>query len=168
MQRLIHRRLQTLENKTEMTEAKRYRVVLQPSGLQFEQVPHLSLLQSGLPPASACPTPAAMAAAGPVCANCPQAKSPTRSNGPADPEEKAEGWLLPCVAEARSDLVLMCRMRFRCAATDLSTADFCERRQLALFTLACGQKASAVPFALAARSACGDLPALNLALSAGL
>jgi ferredoxin len=31
-----------------MTEAKRYRVVLQPSGLQFEQVPHLSLLQSGL------------------------------------------------------------------------------------------------------------------------
>jgi hypothetical protein len=26
-------------------------------------------------------------------------------------EEKAEGWMLPCVAEARSDLVLMCRMR---------------------------------------------------------
>ncbi|EOA04715.1 MULTISPECIES: 2Fe-2S iron-sulfur cluster-binding protein [Herbaspirillum] len=90
-----------------MTEAKRYRVVLQPSGLQFEQVPHLSLLQSGLAAGIRMPNSCRNGSCRTCMCKLSTGEIAYQIEWPGlTREEKDEGWLLPCVAEARSDLVL--------------------------------------------------------------
>jgi ferredoxin len=90
-----------------MSATPPYSILIQPSGLRFEQRPGLSLLQSALAqqvrlPNSCrngtCRTCMCMLAAGEVAY---QIEWPGLTR-----EEKAEGWILPCVAEARSDLVI--------------------------------------------------------------
>lgn len=90
-----------------MSAAKPFSIQVQPSGLRFEQRPGLSLLQSGLAqmvrlPNSCrngtCRTCMCMLSSGEVAY---QIEWPGLTR-----EEKAEGWILPCVAEARSDLVI--------------------------------------------------------------
>ena len=82
-------------------------IALQPSGLQFEQVPGVSILQSGLAQSIRLPNSCRNG----TCRTCMcklftgeihyQIEWPGLTR-----EEKAEGWILPCVAEARTDLVL--------------------------------------------------------------
>ena len=90
-----------------MSQPSKPLIQLQPSGLQFEQVPGLSILQSGLAKSIRLPNSCRNG----TCRTCMcklftgeihyQIEWPGLTR-----EEKAEGWILPCVAEARSDLVL--------------------------------------------------------------
>ncbi|MFJ3057057.1 2Fe-2S iron-sulfur cluster-binding protein [Herbaspirillum sp. NPDC087042] len=90
-----------------MSQPTRPLVQLQPSGLQFEQVPGLSILQSGLLNSIRLPNSCRNG----TCRTCMcklftgeidyQIEWPGLTR-----EEKAEGWILPCVAQARTDLVL--------------------------------------------------------------
>ncbi len=90
-----------------MSQPDKPLIVLQPSGLQFEQVPGLSILQSGLTNTIRLPHSCRNG----TCRTCMcqlftgeivyQIEWPGLTR-----EEKAEGWILPCVAEARTDLVL--------------------------------------------------------------
>lgn len=90
-----------------MSTSKRLLVQINPSGLQFEQVPGVSILQSGLQSGIRLPNSCRNG----TCRTCMcklftgeiryQIEWPGLTR-----EEKAEGWVLPCVAEASSDLVL--------------------------------------------------------------
>lgn len=90
-----------------MSPPKPLLVQIQPSGLQFEQVPGQSLLQSGLRAGIRLPNSCRNG----TCRTCMcklftgeiayQIEWPGLTR-----EEKAEGWILPCVAEASTDLVL--------------------------------------------------------------
>ncbi|MCI1006853.1 MULTISPECIES: 2Fe-2S iron-sulfur cluster-binding protein [unclassified Herbaspirillum] len=90
-----------------MDNPKPFRVAISPSGLQFEQVPGLSILQSGLRAGIRLPNSCRNG----TCRTCMcklstgdiayQIEWPGLTR-----EEKAEGWILPCVAQASSDLVL--------------------------------------------------------------
>lgn len=98
--------LQTPQNYG-MDSKKPFLIAIQPSGLQFEQVAGLSVLQSGLHAGIRLPNSCRNG----TCRTCMcklftgeiayQTEWPGLTR-----EEKAEGWILPCVAEAQSDLVL--------------------------------------------------------------
>lgn len=98
--------LQTPQNDG-MDSKKPFLIAIQPSGLQFEQVAGLSVLQSGLRAGIRLPNSCRNG----TCRTCMcklftgeiayQIEWPGLTR-----EEKAEGWILPCVAEAQSDLVL--------------------------------------------------------------
>jgi len=84
-----------------------HRIDIQPAGLHFEQRPSQSLLQSALAQSiclpnscrnGSCRTCMCMLVSGTVSY---QIEWPGLTR-----EEKKEGWILPCVAEAQSDLVL--------------------------------------------------------------
>lgn len=106
MQRLIHRQPPNPQNYG-MDSKKPFLIAVQPSGLQFEQVAGLSVLQSGLRAGIRLPNSCRNG----TCRTC-MCKLFTGEIAyqiewlGLTREEKAEGWILPCVAEARSDLVL--------------------------------------------------------------
>ena len=84
-----------------------WKVLIQPSGFEFETKPDLSLLmsaqQAGIRLPSSCRNG--------TCRTClcmlKQGNIRYQIEWPGlTKEEKAEGWLLPCVAVAESDLVL--------------------------------------------------------------
>ncbi|ALU91891.1 membrane protein [Herbaspirillum rubrisubalbicans] len=90
-----------------MSTGKTYIVDLQPSGLQFEQVPGRSLLQSGLLAGIRMPNSCRNGTCRTCMCKLSTGEIAYQIEWPGlTREEKAEGWLLPCVAEARSDLVL--------------------------------------------------------------
>ncbi len=106
MQRLIHRSVQTRRG-DEMTNEKRFLVTLQPSDLQFEQVSALSLLQSALLAGIRMPNSCRNGTCRTCLCKLSTGEIAYQIEWPGlTREEKAEGWLLPCVAEARSDLQL--------------------------------------------------------------
>ncbi|MBP0598979.1 2Fe-2S iron-sulfur cluster binding domain-containing protein [Herbaspirillum sp. LeCh32-8] len=90
-----------------MSATPPFTILVQPSGLRFEQRPGLSLLQSALAQMVRLPNSCRNG----TCRTC----MCKLSAGTVDyqiewpgltREEKEEGWILPCVAEARSDLVI--------------------------------------------------------------
>ncbi|MFJ3047270.1 2Fe-2S iron-sulfur cluster-binding protein [Herbaspirillum chlorophenolicum] len=90
-----------------MPPAQPHSIDIQPVGLRFEQRPGLSLLQSALTQFIQLPNSCRNG----TCRTCMcKLKSGTVSYQIEWPgltkEEKEEGWILPCVAEAQSDLVL--------------------------------------------------------------
>jgi ferredoxin len=98
--------LQTPENHG-MDPKKTFLIEIQPAGLQFEQVAGMSLLQSGLRAGVRLPNSCRNG----TCRTCMCKLSTGEIEYQIEwpglaREEKAEGWILPCVAEARSDLVL--------------------------------------------------------------
>ena len=91
-----------------MSSSSRFLVRIQPSGLQFEQVPGRSVLQSALSAGIRLPNSCRNG----TCRTCMCKLSTGRIDYPIEwpgltREEKAEGWVLPCVAEAASDLELL-------------------------------------------------------------
>ncbi|TWC63235.1 2Fe-2S iron-sulfur cluster-binding protein [Herbaspirillum sp. SJZ099] len=90
-----------------MPPATPYCIDIQPAGLRFEQRPGLSLLQSALAQFIRIPSSCRNG----TCRTCMcQLKSGEISYQIEWPglskEEKKEGWILPCVAQAQTDLVL--------------------------------------------------------------
>jgi ferredoxin len=90
-----------------MSSERPHLIYLQPSGMQFEQKKGLSLLQSALAQSVRLPNSCRNG----TCRTCMckivggqisyQIEWPGLTR-----EEKEEGWILPCVAQAESDLVL--------------------------------------------------------------
>ncbi|WP_433692829.1 2Fe-2S iron-sulfur cluster-binding protein [Herbaspirillum seropedicae] len=91
-----------------MSSSSRFLVRIQPSALQFEQVPGRSVLQSALSAGIRLPNSCRNG----TCRTCMCKLSTGRIDYQIEwpgltREEKAEGWILPCVAEAASDLELL-------------------------------------------------------------
>jgi ferredoxin len=97
----------------------RHDVRFEPDGARFAASPDQPLLlaaeQAGLPVPSACRTG--------TCRTCMcrvlsgQVRYRVQWPGLL-PDEKAEGWILPCIAYAQSDLVLTAPRNFRAPAPD--------------------------------------------------
>ncbi|SRR5450830_564738 len=84
-----------------------WKVFIQPSGLAFESTSQLSLLNAALQARIRLPSSCRNG----TCRTClcllKQGKIQYQIEWPGlTKEEKAEGWILPCVAIAESDLVL--------------------------------------------------------------
>lgn len=84
-----------------------HRITLRPSGLGFDAAPGLSVLQAALAAGVALPASCRNG----TCRTCMCRLASGRVRYRIDwpgllAEEKAEGWILPCVAEAESDLVI--------------------------------------------------------------
>lgn len=93
-----------------MSETACFQVTLQPGGERFaaarDQTVLLSALAAGLRLPHACRNGSCRA----CMARCLSGEFSYRIDWPGLlAEEKAEGWMLPCVAEPRSDLVLQIR-----------------------------------------------------------
>ncbi|KTT22159.1 2Fe-2S iron-sulfur cluster-binding protein [Pseudacidovorax intermedius] len=84
-----------------------YTVVLQPSGLRFAATPGRSLLRAGEDAGVVMPSSCRNGTCRTCLCRVVQGEVAHTIEWPGvSREEKAEGWILPCVAEARSDAVL--------------------------------------------------------------
>ena len=84
-----------------------YRVYVQPSGLRFEQREDLSLLESALAQSVRLPHSCRNGACRACICRLRSGQVTYLIEWPGlTREEKKEGWILPCVAQARSDLVI--------------------------------------------------------------
>ena len=80
---------------------------LEPLGRELPVADGQTCSKPRSPPASACAVRAATAPAASASRTWSRAASSTASTGPAcHPTEKAQGWVLPCVAMAQSDVLL--------------------------------------------------------------
>ncbi|WP_034303314.1 2Fe-2S iron-sulfur cluster-binding protein [Herbaspirillum sp. RV1423] len=84
-----------------------YKVSLQPSGLQFETDPAMSLLNSALLAQIRLPSSCRNGTCRTCLCKLKSGEISYQIDWPGlTREEKAEGYLLPCVAVAQSDLVI--------------------------------------------------------------
>jgi ferredoxin len=90
-----------------MSSPPPFSILVEPAGLPFEQRPGLSLLQSALAQGIRLPNSCRNGACRTCMCKLVSGNVDYQIEWPGlTREEKQEVWILPCVAEARSDLVI--------------------------------------------------------------
>lgn len=90
-----------------MSSARTYSIHIQPSGLRFEQRERQSLLQSALAQSIRLPHSCRNGTCRSCMCKLESGEISYQIEWPGlTREEKDEGWILPCVAQAISDLVI--------------------------------------------------------------
>jgi ferredoxin len=84
-----------------------FSILIRPSGMRFQQLPGQSLLQSALAGRIRLPSSCRNGACRACMCKLSSGEVDYQIEWPGlTREEKEEGWILPCVAQARSDLAI--------------------------------------------------------------